>query len=147
MVFFEPVDVFQLTEHSACGIYGAYETRTAEVFDALYQETPFLMLNNIELFMYSLGASLPGLWPFQLRGKFFLTIHSSFTISSRKSGSRNQSFPFELFLLGSQYPKLFLHNYWRFSTWDCRHDAPARSATPAVYSQIDSFDYRGIYYA
>ncbi|TVY38055.1 hypothetical protein LSUB1_G005944 [Lachnellula subtilissima] len=43
----------------ACGIYGAYETRTAEVFDAYYQETPFIMMNNIELFMYALGASLP----------------------------------------------------------------------------------------
>ncbi|TVY21676.1 hypothetical protein LARI1_G001122 [Lachnellula arida] len=43
----------------ACGIYGAWETRTAEVFDAYYQETPFIMMNNIELFMYTFGASVP----------------------------------------------------------------------------------------
>lgn len=57
----KPVEILQLIPHSACGIYGAWETRTAEVFDAYYQETPFIMMNNIELFMYTLGASVPGL--------------------------------------------------------------------------------------
>ena len=70
----EPAETLQLTDYSACGIYGAYETRTAEVFDAFYQETPFIMLNNIELFMYALGASLPGLWSPLSHGKFLLTV-------------------------------------------------------------------------
>ncbi|KAL3420034.1 integral membrane protein [Phlyctema vagabunda] len=41
------------------GVYGVYENRTSAQLDAFYQETIFLMLNNIEITMYTLGASFP----------------------------------------------------------------------------------------
>jgi len=43
----------------SCGIYGVYETRTGEQNDGFYQETAFIMMNDIEIFMYALGASFP----------------------------------------------------------------------------------------
>jgi hypothetical protein len=42
------------------GIYGVYETRTSEANDGFYQEAVFMMMSDIEIFMYTLGASLPG---------------------------------------------------------------------------------------
>jgi len=45
---------------SCCiGLYGAFETRTAEANDAFYQEVPFVMMCDIEILMYTLGASFP----------------------------------------------------------------------------------------
>ncbi|CZR62151.1 uncharacterized protein PAC_12048 [Phialocephala subalpina] len=41
------------------GIYGAFETRTAEANEAFYQETAYVMMSDIEILMYTLGASFP----------------------------------------------------------------------------------------
>jgi len=41
------------------GIYGVYENRANEAADEFYQETIFIMLNDIEILMYALGASFP----------------------------------------------------------------------------------------
>ncbi|KAE8442073.1 hypothetical protein EG329_003881 [Mollisiaceae sp. DMI_Dod_QoI] len=43
----------------AIGIYGAYETRTQEGNHAFWQETAFVMMSDIEILMYTLGASFP----------------------------------------------------------------------------------------
>ncbi len=42
------------------GIYGAYETRTSNGNDGFYDETAFIMMNDIEILMYALGATFPG---------------------------------------------------------------------------------------
>jgi len=52
-----------LIKNSSCGIYGIYETRTREQNDGFYQETAFIMMNDIEIFMYALSASFPGSFP------------------------------------------------------------------------------------
>ncbi|PMD47486.1 hypothetical protein L207DRAFT_576263 [Hyaloscypha variabilis F] len=41
------------------GIYGVWETRTAEADDPFYHEAAFLMMTDVEIFMYAVGASLP----------------------------------------------------------------------------------------
>ncbi|TAQ89028.1 hypothetical protein B7494_g2610 [Chlorociboria aeruginascens] len=41
------------------GIYGVWRTRNSMTNDGFYNETDFVMLNDIEIFMYSLGASFP----------------------------------------------------------------------------------------
>ncbi|KAJ5052357.1 uncharacterized protein L3040_002108 [Drepanopeziza brunnea f. sp. 'multigermtubi'] len=41
------------------GIYGSYKTRTVESQQLFYNETPFIMMNDIEIFAYTLGASFP----------------------------------------------------------------------------------------
>lgn len=41
------------------GIFGAYQTRTADGNDAYFKEVPFVMMCDIEILMYSLGASFP----------------------------------------------------------------------------------------
>ncbi|KUJ16976.1 uncharacterized protein LY89DRAFT_68688 [Mollisia scopiformis] len=46
----------------AIGIYGAFETRTAEGNNAFYQETAFVMMCDIEILMYTLGASFPSMY-------------------------------------------------------------------------------------
>jgi len=45
---------------STAGIYGVWETRTAEADDPFYHEAAFLMMTDVEIFMYAVGASLPG---------------------------------------------------------------------------------------
>lgn len=51
------------------GIYGSYKTRTVETNDLYYNEVAFIMMNDIEVFAYTLGASFPGmfylLYPYQ----------------------------------------------------------------------------------
>ena len=37
-----------------------YENRTSEANDGFYHEAIFMKMNDIEIFMYTLGASLPG---------------------------------------------------------------------------------------
>lgn len=49
-----------LTSGSILGIYGVWENRVAFAADAFYQETIFIMLNNVEILMYTIGASFPG---------------------------------------------------------------------------------------
>lgn len=41
------------------GIFGAFETRTANGNDAYFREVPFVMMCDIEILMYALGASFP----------------------------------------------------------------------------------------
>jgi len=41
------------------GIYGSYKTRTVETNDLYYNEVAFIMMNDIEVFAYTLGASFP----------------------------------------------------------------------------------------
>ncbi|KAH8802904.1 hypothetical protein F5884DRAFT_803653 [Xylogone sp. PMI_703] len=41
------------------GIYGVYENRTTNQLDQFYVETIFIMLNDIEILMYTLGATFP----------------------------------------------------------------------------------------
>ncbi|RFU27184.1 hypothetical protein B7463_g9155, partial [Scytalidium lignicola] len=43
----------------ALGIYGVWENRTAAQLDEFYNETIFIMLNDIEILMYTLGATFP----------------------------------------------------------------------------------------
>jgi len=40
-------------------IYGVYEDRIAEALDTNWHEVVWLMLNDIEIFMYAIGASFP----------------------------------------------------------------------------------------
>jgi hypothetical protein len=42
------------------GIYGVWENRTSYANDWYYHEALFLMFNDVEIFMYVVGASLPG---------------------------------------------------------------------------------------
>lgn len=48
-----------LTTHSIIGIYGSFKTRTIESNDLFYNETAFVMMNDIEIFAYTLGSSFP----------------------------------------------------------------------------------------
>ncbi|KAL5316779.1 hypothetical protein ACEPPN_015830 [Leptodophora sp. 'Broadleaf-Isolate-01'] len=41
------------------GIYGSFKTRTVETNDLYYNEVAFIMMNDIEVFAYTLGASFP----------------------------------------------------------------------------------------
>lgn len=43
----------------AAGIYGVWGTRLQEADDAFYHEIAFLIMTDIEIFMYTLGASFP----------------------------------------------------------------------------------------
>lgn len=45
---------------STAGIYGVYDNRTLAQLDGFYAETPFIMMNDIEILMYAIGASFPG---------------------------------------------------------------------------------------
>jgi hypothetical protein len=49
-----------LTVDSVIGIFGAYQNRTAEANDGYWEEVPWLMINDIEILMYALGASISG---------------------------------------------------------------------------------------
>lgn len=49
-----------LTISSIVGIYGSFETRTVETQQLFYKETAWIMMNDIEVFAYALGASFPG---------------------------------------------------------------------------------------
>ncbi|KAL2061037.1 hypothetical protein VTL71DRAFT_9089 [Oculimacula yallundae] len=41
------------------GIYGSFKTRTVKSNELFYNEVAFIMMNDIEVFMYALGASAP----------------------------------------------------------------------------------------
>lgn len=41
------------------GIFSAFETRTANSNDGFWDEVPWIMMNDIEILMYALGASFP----------------------------------------------------------------------------------------
>ena len=49
-----------LTWFSILGIYGVFETRVTESNEGFYHETAFIMMNDIEILMYVVGASFPG---------------------------------------------------------------------------------------
>jgi hypothetical protein len=54
---------------SSVGIFGVWETRTQQADDPFYHEVAFIMMTDVEIFMYALGASFPGrssAFPFQL---------------------------------------------------------------------------------
>ena len=42
------------------GIFGVWETRTQQADDPFYHEIAFIMMTDVEIFMYALGASFPG---------------------------------------------------------------------------------------
>jgi hypothetical protein len=42
------------------GIFGVWETRTQQADDPFYNEIAFIMMTDVEIFMYALGASFPG---------------------------------------------------------------------------------------
>ena len=58
-----PELLYLLTHLSAFGIYGVYENRITEANDGFYHETLFMMTNDLEMFMYTLGACFPGMNP------------------------------------------------------------------------------------
>jgi len=41
------------------GIYGAYQIRVLMAHDLFYNETPFIMMNDVEILLYALGATFP----------------------------------------------------------------------------------------
>ncbi|KAH8784840.1 hypothetical protein F5882DRAFT_124422 [Hyaloscypha sp. PMI_1271] len=41
------------------GIFGVWETRTQQADDPFYNEIAFIMMTDVEIFMYAIGASLP----------------------------------------------------------------------------------------
>jgi len=41
------------------GIYGAYQIRSLNAHDLFYNETPFIMMNDVEILLYALGATFP----------------------------------------------------------------------------------------
>jgi len=48
--------------YSGVGILGIWSDRNDSTVDTSYSETLFIMLNDIEILMYTIGASLPGLY-------------------------------------------------------------------------------------
>lgn len=76
-----------LTRSSLVGIYGFFKTRTVATNDLYYNEAAFLILNDVEILAYSLGASIPG--PFlilthQSQKNFSNTTQFSLATSSQK---------------------------------------------------------------
>lgn len=49
-----------LTSNSGAGVYGIWTNRAADEINLVYNQTTFVMTNDIEIVMYSLGASFPG---------------------------------------------------------------------------------------
>ena len=96
-------------------IYGVYEDRVTETLDAFYQEVTWIMLNDIEILMYALGASFPGSW-LLLHGYPWImadAYHSSLSVPYLQE-FWEQSFEWEFLFVGPPYPK-FLPNEFAFN--------------------------------
>jgi hypothetical protein len=71
------------------GIYGVYENRVSDQNDGFYNETVFVMMNDIEIFMYAVGASFPGMALRQNSGGVFIRGLTDHLVLSRYLVSRS----------------------------------------------------------